>query len=379
VLYTGLMRAIHAWGGRIALTLTLALGCGKPHEPLIHRIPGCGGEMDVVEVEGHLYGWAHSRGSPVETCVFDIDARGELRVERHVATFETMLVEGDGTQTFAMPMPTELLFVRLFRRDADGLREIDELRSDELSRSSQRPITLLPTARGPALVALTREGGLEPKPGARSRVLQTLDRTAEPVELPLLGLLQLFHDAGTIVAVNVEPKPGMSPHVWQQRGPSFTVSVLDVLVDGEDALHWTSHVTAPDRRNSSVMDVAVDGERVFVLALEEDTEAYWLACMAIDDGELLWTAPIELGEPQMKDTRVGMRAKSEGVVVAVYGLRTNWTVVAVELSATGEQSIVGKREIKVPQVFVVEPAASGRVWLGGPAGSDTWITSVELR
>jgi hypothetical protein len=124
---------------------------------------------------------------------------------------------------------------------------------------------------------------------------------------------------------------------------------------------------------------------VFILA--HNFEIHWLACLAADDGELLWTVPLELGELAPQTATVGMRAKGDGVMIAVYGIgpegEWDWAgVIAIAVSGHSEQSIVGKRELIVPGVSTVEPAANGRVWLAGrynDGTEDTWVTSVGLR
>jgi hypothetical protein len=125
------MRAIRARGGWLAIALTLAIGCGRPHEPTVSRMADCGRVMEIVEVDGHLYGWTKKLDDPksrIQACVFDIGARGErLRVD-HVfegpGSLEHVLVEPNGTQTLAIQESDQPLFVRLLRRDADGIREL---------------------------------------------------------------------------------------------------------------------------------------------------------------------------------------------------------------------------------------------------------------
>jgi hypothetical protein len=79
-----------------------------------------------------------------------------------------------------------------------------------------------------------------------------------------------------------------------------------------------------------------------------------------------------------------MRASKDGVVVAMFGvvdgLVGTWStfVTTVAVSAAGEQSMLGKRKITVPQVDEVEPAADGGVWLAGSHDDEAWVAWVDL-
>jgi hypothetical protein len=388
----------------LALALTLVAGCGKPHEPVIQTIADCGDVVALVEVGGHLYAVTQNLFDPaarIQACAFDVDARGHLRVDHHEEDgFAAVVVEPDGTQTLAMRMPDEPLFVRLFRRDADGMRELDEFRVDSLAASPHGGFDLLPTAGGPALVARAHEWPpREGSGGSKLRAWRSLNPTTDPLDLALPKNAGLIHDAGTIIAIAIDVDDPEQPGLWGTTGSSFTVSVLAELAEGDEAVRWTRRVIEwnDSEQGSRLVDVASTGAHVFILAVKAETNVYWLACLGADDGELLWTAPVELGELNPWGGQAGMRAKNGGVVVAVFGYGSKWStrveavdsrtwgarivkeVIAVQVSAAGEQWIVGTRKIDVPQVGMVEPAADGRVWLAGSEDDDTWVTRVELR
>jgi hypothetical protein len=345
--------------------------------------------VEITEVDGHLYGWtAADSEAPNRGCVFDVDgSTGQLPVDfgeldptiatvgmrasvlnRLGVAVVLMLATGCGK-----PYEPQLLKVD----DCGSLVKITEVDGHLHGWTETDPEAPI---RGCVFDVNGWTGELR------------VDRHAEPEAFEdkvgadwlargadLLAHTQLFHESGTFIGVVVESDHPFGVRGW---GPQFDVSVLDELTEGDEAVRWTRRVTAPNEQISSLADVAANGERVSILAREETNRTYWLASLAADDGELSWTVPVDFGELDPEVAIVGMRAKDDGVVIAAFSFDTQWKKVmvgAVAVSGAGEQSIVGKREILVPQVDVVEPAANGRVWLAGWYDEGTWVTSVGLR
>lgn len=344
----------------------------------------CGAIMDLVPLEGRVFGVTNAASGGPTACAFDLDERGEdlrfdrLRIDDDLFDgVAAQLVEAGGVQTIAArwrggsPERTQL---GLFERTRSGVTAV----RSEPARGEWSPGTLglVRDNMGNPVVAYPSRATI---PGCSVEPARTV--TESMLWMPLTQ----GHESasGHFVDRAVASEHGVV--VAGSTGPldeQRCSSLLEVASVGTPGWWSDAGASWDEAKGASALDMIALGDHWLVLA--ECDYAAWVASLSAHDGEIAWQADVGIAQRGRL-----VESPDGGVEIVLYVHLRSDRRLLVRRHVSAEGALGPERVVQVAldpevRIWTLALTGGGRVWLGGvidatPTNGDhAWLGFVDF-